>query len=157
MIIRNHLPLFTGRKRRKTDLIVLHWTGGTGDHRRVKKTLEARGISVHFVIDRDGSVWRMADVMMQCAHAKGVNGRSVGIEMVGKDGRFTGEQMDSAMLLCADLCRSLDVPMRVVHPSRIFLPSPFRGVCGHFNVSKTKWDPGPGVLGFLSENGFRAV
>lgn len=155
---RDVLPLFAGRKRTKTDLIVLHWTGGTGDHVRVRKTLKARGLSVHFVIDRDGTSWRMAKEETVCAHAKGVNTRSVGIEIVGKDGGFSQAQMIAVTDLCKELCGRFALPRQTPRERLgMALPAGFRGVCGHMHVSVTKLDPGPWVFDELERRGFLAV
>lgn len=73
------------------DLLVLHDTAGEGDGAQVHRTLSARGLSIHFVVDRAGVVWQFLDPATHfAAHAgKGNNSRSVGIE-------FSNSVFDSA-------------------------------------------------------------
>lgn len=73
------------------DVIVLH-ESVTGSRDKTVGVLGARGLSVHFIVDRDGSVTQHAPLERQCAHAGGVyNARSVAIEIVN---RYYGSQAD---------------------------------------------------------------
>jgi N-acetyl-anhydromuramyl-L-alanine amidase AmpD len=70
------------------DLVVLHWTGGTGGLQRLYDVLRATtgprsldGLSVHAGIDTAGTVERWAPDDLVCLHAGGVNDRSLGIEV----------------------------------------------------------------------------
>lgn len=71
-------------KRSETRAVVLHWTGGEGGGPDVHRTLGARRLSVHFLIDQKGVVWQYCDADMLCAHAKGANPWSVGIEIANR-------------------------------------------------------------------------
>lgn len=63
----NHSRTFhvgeSGTGRRDQPLVggVLHWTAAENPGNRVFETLSTRGISVHFAMDRDGTVWQFAD------------------------------------------------------------------------------------------------
>jgi len=53
----------SGTARRTQPIVggVLHWTAAENPGNRVFSTLSHRGISVHFAMDRDGTVWQFAD------------------------------------------------------------------------------------------------
>jgi hypothetical protein len=66
---------------RAVDLLVLHWDGCTSSHQCYQVLLE-RKLSVHLMLDWDGTVYQALDLASAKAyHAKGVNSRSVGIEI----------------------------------------------------------------------------
>lgn len=122
-----------------TTLVVVHWTGSENAPRSVHANLQAEGLSVHFVIDQFGVVWQMCDVNALCAHAEGVNVRSVGIEMISRGNArnvptrgverpviterihnqpvvyagFTVEQQVACIQLVSTLCAHYQLPMRV--------------------------------------------
>lgn len=122
-----------------TTLIVLHWTAAENPPQAVHRNMSADNLSVHFVIDQFGVVWQMCDANGLCAHASGVNVRSVGIEMICRgDARkvptrgvervmvtervhnqplvyagFTLEQQVACVALVQTLCEVYKLPMRV--------------------------------------------
>ena len=55
------------RTRKVTHGIVLHTTGGSGLADQVHRTLVARGLSIHFVINPDGLIVQMADCKFRCS------------------------------------------------------------------------------------------
>lgn len=67
---------------RSISQIMIHHTGGDGDGAgNVFNTLHnQRGLSVHFVIDDDGTIWQFLDCAEKAWHAGGHNNISVGIE-----------------------------------------------------------------------------
>lgn len=77
-------------KRRETKAVVLHHTGGEGDSAQVHRTLVQRGLSVHFTIDRELLITQHCDADRLCAHAKGYNVASIGIEIVNAAGKTAG-------------------------------------------------------------------
>lgn len=86
-------------QRKKTNAVVLHWTGGSGLAPQVFRTLVSRGLSVHLVIEPDGTVYQMADLNRRCSHAGSVddsdgdgkvasaNANTIGIEVVNPANR----------------------------------------------------------------------
>lgn len=61
----------------------MHWTGGEGNSDRVIRVLKARDLSVHFVLDKDGTLVQCADIHTRCAHIGSPgNGRFIGVETV---------------------------------------------------------------------------
>lgn len=125
------------RPRVRTDLVTLHWTGGEGGAEQVHRTLRQRSLSVHFVIDQLGHVTQHCDANMLAAHAKGMNDKSVGVEMVnradnepnrmpkrpllkerinGRDITYTAflpAQVRSAIMLSLALCEAYKIPFDV--------------------------------------------
>jgi hypothetical protein len=125
-------------KRTETRAILYHWTGGRGLGPQVHRTLQERGLSVHFNIDPNGDVWQYADCALRCSHAGVANGWSVGVEMTnaagpaliqgdapravvvenihGKDVRhttFTAAQVHSAIELGQSVCTAYGLPLVV--------------------------------------------
>lgn len=125
------------KQRPETRAVILHWTGGTGRHEQVHRTLVERGLSVHFVIDPDGSCFQHCDTITLASHCKGANLFSIGIEVVnpGTDRStekppraltresihgvdqvrttFYPAQVRAALLLTDALCTHYGLPMRV--------------------------------------------
>jgi N-acetyl-anhydromuramyl-L-alanine amidase AmpD len=59
----------TRARTRPVQFGVMHWTGGEGSGPTVYDVLRGRGLSVHFIIDRAGTIWQCADpAFVQCAH-----------------------------------------------------------------------------------------
>lgn len=125
-------------KRTETRAVVCHHTGGRRGVEGIFQTLQERGLSVHFVIESDGTIWQLADAALRCAHAGTANGYSVGIEIVNHAGpknlprdalrevvreeihgverdatTFTVAQVQSALALTHALCRAYGLPHRV--------------------------------------------
>jgi len=71
------------------DQVVIH-ESVTSSRANTVRVLEARGLSVHYIVDRVGSVTQHAPLADQCAHAGGKhNRRSVAVEVVN---RYYGSQ-----------------------------------------------------------------
>jgi len=175
-----HMPSKHLRTRRKdVRMIVLHHTAGEGNGTAVFKTLQKRGLSVHFTVDADGRVIQHADLDNVTFHAGGANDESIGIEIVNrgvapalpKRGRievqatvhghkmsmlrFTPEQVEMTDRLCRDLCAMFQLPFDVPRDDagrflyglvNHYDMGMFRGVCGHFHVSRKKIDPVPHIF-----------
>lgn len=83
----DHLP-WTHERSAPLSLVVLHWTGGRSNAAKVYDALKKRRLSIHYVVNTDGSVVQMCSESLVCQHVKtwqgvSVNERSVGIEVVG--------------------------------------------------------------------------
>lgn len=63
--------------------IVFHWTGAENPATRVISTLKKRELSIHFVIEKDGTIVQTANLDTRCAHA-GVANDFLGCEIVGR-------------------------------------------------------------------------
>jgi N-acetyl-anhydromuramyl-L-alanine amidase AmpD len=66
--------------KRDIDLFVTHWDVCLSS-RICQKVLDRRGISVHFLIDNDGTIYQTMDTTHIAWHAGSVNSRSVGVEI----------------------------------------------------------------------------
>lgn len=165
--------------------VVLHHTGGERDAAGVCRTLRRKRLSIHYVVDYDGTVTQHADHDVVTMHAGAANGWTIGIEVVNRAAplwpafrerrqrprlayqdtvhgrrrtmlRFTAPQVDACRLLCARLCAEyglpLDVPRSVYTGELITDALPpsvlswYRGILGHFHVTRKKWDPVPHLL-----------
>jgi len=98
----------TGLRRSKgavVDRVVLHHTGDRSAE-QTYGTLVDRGLSVHYIIDKDGTIYYLLDESLRAAHAFGFNDRSIGIEIVNlgtKSDAFTDEQYRSVERLLRDI------------------------------------------------------
>lgn len=67
--------------RRNVDLIVLHYDAAGSSRRCFEVLHDERGLSAHFLIDLDGTIYQTLDVRERARHAGSANDRSVGIEI----------------------------------------------------------------------------
>lgn len=90
----------TGGKLQAPVEIIFHHTGGPTVKGAIA-TLIKRGLSYHYIIDRDGTIYKLADANTIQYHAKGHNFRTIGISFVGggKFGKVNVEQHKSAIKL----------------------------------------------------------
>ena len=120
------------------DTIVLHHTG---DDAAVKtyNTLNQRQLGVHYIIDRDGTIYYLVDESKMTYHAKGWNSRSIGIEIVNtgyKSMEYTDVQYDFIRKLINDIAdRWPSIEVDDEH------------IKAHYEVSNIgKWDPSPNFV-----------
>lgn len=123
--------------------IVLHDTGGKTAHGTINWFLNPDSkVSSHYVIDKDGKVYRTVPDAEKAWHAgrstlhgqENVNDFSIGIEIVDNDDKdkYPEEQLDALFQLVTELCHEYHIPLnRVVGHADICVP-PGRKV-----------DPGP--------------
>jgi N-acetyl-anhydromuramyl-L-alanine amidase AmpD len=62
------------------DQFVIHFDAA-GTSRRCFEVLQNRGLSVHFMLDLDGTIYQTLDLKESAQHATIANGRSIGIEV----------------------------------------------------------------------------
>lgn len=65
---------------RNPKMFVVHWDGCLNS-RQMARVLQERGLSVHFAIDNDGTIYQLLDTKNIAWHARGVNTQSVGVEI----------------------------------------------------------------------------
>jgi len=78
--------------RRQVRAVVLHYTAGSS-YSSAWNTFasnapalgERPGVCAQFIVDKDGTVYRLTSLKIRCRHAIGINHRSIGIEMVQQD------------------------------------------------------------------------
>ena len=125
------------------DTLVLHYTGMRSAGEAIQRLRDpAAAVSAHYVVEEDGSVWRLVPEARRAWHAgishwrgrEALNGRSIGIEIVNP-GHEWGYRPFPALQMAAvcDLC--LEILTR--HP---ILP---RDVVAHSDIAPDrKQDPG---------------
>jgi len=117
------------------DRIILHHTGDDAAS-KTYSTLVKRKLSVHYIIDRDGTIYYTVDEAKMAYHAEDWNSRSIGIEIVNtghKDMEYTQSQYESIKSLINDIAdRRSSITVDDEH------------VIGHYDASEIgKWDPSP--------------
>lgn len=65
----------------KVDLVVLHYDVAWTSRNCFKVLHDLRGLSCHFLLDVDGTIYQTLDLALRARHAGGVNDRSVGVEI----------------------------------------------------------------------------
>jgi N-acetyl-anhydromuramyl-L-alanine amidase AmpD len=113
------------------DRIVVHHTAGPVIGPALNTFLStSEGTSAHYVIDTDGQIVKMVDESEQAIHAgcsewegrASVNGFSIGIEIVHRDGAYPPAQMTAVI----DLIQRI----RAAHPA-----IPAHGIIGHSDIA----------------------
>ncbi len=108
-----------GTRKGEVRQIVLHYDAA-GTSAQCFKVLERRGLSVHFMVDLDGTVYQTCDTSVRAYHAGKFNDVSVGIEIAN-----VGAYADRA-----ELERLWPVPQGVARPPHLpppARPGPLRG------------------------------
>lgn len=70
----------SGKVRQDPTQIITHFDAALSAA-SCKRILNKRGISTHFVIDNDGTIYQMVDPAYEAWHAKGANKQSIGIDI----------------------------------------------------------------------------
>lgn len=117
------------------DTIILHHTGGS-TFSSGYNTLTRRGLSVHYMVDIDGTIYYLVDEGKLAYHASGWNARSIGIEIVntGKaDMDYTDKQYTAVFNLVNNIVKRWPtISFDNTH------------IIGHYQASEVgKWDPSP--------------
>jgi N-acetylmuramoyl-L-alanine amidase len=125
------------------DLLILHYTGMPSAAVALERLCDpAAEVSAHYVVDEDGTVWRLVDERRRAWHAGvsswqgrvDVNSFSIGIELVNPGHEWGYRAFPPAQLAaCAALARDI-VQRHVIHGARVL---------GHSDVAPArKEDPG---------------
>ncbi|HXP31029.1 MAG TPA: N-acetylmuramoyl-L-alanine amidase [Stellaceae bacterium] len=134
----NHGPRAGG-----VDMLVLHYTGMPSAAEALERLCSAEAqVSAHYLIEEDGTVWRLVPEERRAWHAgqswwrgsEEVNDVSIGIELVNPGHEFGYRAFPEAqMAALEELCRGI----LARHPI------PARNVVGHSDVAPLrKQDPG---------------
>jgi len=106
------------------DMLVIHYTGMETAEAALDRLCDpAAQVSAHYVIDEDGTVYRLVDEAMRAWHAgvaawrgeTDVNGRSIGIELVNPGHEigyrpFPQPQMEALVRLAKDILARHAIP-----------------------------------------------
>lgn len=117
VVVQPWLPHRERRGPRLVDTLLLHATAGSSAETAIE-TLRERGLSYHYIIEKDGAVYKCAPMRSVAFHAgesqgpqgAGVNEYSVGVSLVNlNDGKdpYTAEQQASARVLARTLMDSI--------------------------------------------------
>lgn len=100
------------------DRIVLHSTGGQVDGALAWFNNPAAGVSAHYVIGNDGTLYALLEEYYVAYHAGNLamNNRSIGIEHEGYTGMVRSEkEYDTSIKLVADICKEYNIPCDRTH------------------------------------------
>jgi beta-N-acetylhexosaminidase len=89
---------------------------------------EQPGVCAHFVIDRDGTIYRLVPPSIICRHTVGLNYTAIGIEHVGtSDGQILADrrQLDASLRLTLWLMSRYGIRLRNVIGHNESLTSPY--------------------------------
>ncbi|MDB4955042.1 MAG: N-acetylmuramoyl-L-alanine amidase [Myxococcales bacterium] len=143
-------------------VIVLHYTGGGSanatrkyfDNTRVeasRKQIAAAGavnVSSHFLVDRDGTIYRLQPETQFARHCIGLNHIAIGIENVGDEAKFplTDAQIAADAALVRELARRFPITHLLGHHEVMeFREHPYY-VERDPTYKNDKGDPGPRVM-----------
>lgn len=112
----------------KPDMLVLHYTGMISAQAALERLTDpASGVSAHYMVDEDGTVYSLVHPDKRAWHAgvsywagrEGINHYSIGIEIVNPGHEwgyraFPQVQMDAVLLLCQRLVRDYAIPASYV-------------------------------------------
>jgi N-acetyl-anhydromuramyl-L-alanine amidase AmpD len=108
-----------GERKGDVGQIVLHYDAA-GTSAQCAKVLLSRGLSVHFMVDLDGTVYQMCDTSVRAYHAGVFNDGSVGIEIANVGAYAKREELE----------RLYPIPKGVARPAHVPPPArrgPLRG------------------------------
>lgn len=148
--------------------IVIHWTalGSLDDSFRFfnRETLHpdrrdilhggALNVSAHFLVDRDGTIYRLMPETLMARHVIGLNHCAIGIENVGGPSRpLTNEQVEANAWLVVRLARSYPTIERIMghHEYLTFRKGPHWRTLDPAYRAYRKIDPGAKFMMQLRE------
>ena len=136
------------RRRGEPQFLVIHHSV-TKSPESTFRVLKRKGISIHFEVDKAGTVHKYVDPSRVAYHSlgKNVNAKSIGIEITHLGGSMTGEQHSSLRKLVTHLCSTYNIP-QVTAPDGVrfngdTIPKEI-GIARHRNFRATgcpgRWD-----------------
>jgi hypothetical protein len=121
------------------DQFVLHYDSSGTSRRSFQVLHEGRGLSVHFLLDLDGTIYQTLDVQERAWHAAGANSRSVGVEIANVGAYVAGETNRFAEWYMSDASGQT----RIILPARVGNRGQFTT---HFVGHPARRDPVNGVV-----------
>lgn len=94
----------------RIDLFVLHYDVCSSSRRCFEVLHDVRGLSCHFLLDLDGTLYQTLDLSLRARHAGSVNNRSIGIEIAHIGAYTDGEVLGRFYHPGADGYVWLEVP-----------------------------------------------
>ena len=136
------------RRRGAPKFIVIHHSV-TKSPEGTFRVLKHKGISIHFEVDKAGTIYKYVDPSRVAFHSKGknVNAKSIGIEITHLGQAMTGPQLSSLRALVTHLCNKYNIPQVTAPDGQRFdgdtLPKEI-GIARHRNFRATgcpgKWN-----------------
>lgn len=158
-LIQRPSPNFDGRDGQPVDMLVMHYTGMKTAQEALDRLCDPTAkVSAHYVVDEDGSIYRLVDEENRAWHAgasswrghSNINQRSIGIEIVNPGHEFgyrpfPKAQMETVAALSKNILSRHDIPAR--------------NVVGHSDIApERKEDPGELFdWGILAYNGIGII
>lgn len=143
-------------------VVVLHYTGGGSwkatwryfDRARLERGRAAlrRGgevnVSAHFLVDRDGTIYRLLPETRMARHCIGLNHLAIGIENVGDGARWplTAAQVEANAALVRDLARRYRITHLIGHSESVAMRRHPYWRERDPDYRNRKRDPGPAFL-----------
>ncbi len=112
-----------GERKGVVRMIVLHYDAA-GTSAQCFKVLEARGLSCHFLVDLDGTVYQTCDTSARAYQAGVFNDGSIGIEIANVGAYANREELERLWPFPAGARRGALPPGFIPRPAR---PGPLRG------------------------------
>ena len=114
------------------DQFVIHFDAAGTSRECFRILHDRRGLSVHFLLDLDGTIYQTLDLKERAWHATTSNSRSVGIEIAGigafdVDGDYPRDENG-------------ELVTKKLPDDEL---ATYRGLIGHFHIQTNKVDPGP--------------
>ena len=138
-------PNFDENKRsvNKIKIIVMHYTGMQSERESITRLCDPKSkVSSHFVINKNGKVYRLVDDNLIAWHAgkscwgkyKNINKNSIGIELVNKGHQFGYTSFNEKQLLSLiKVCKNIIKKYKIKN----------KNIIGHSDIAPTrKIDPG---------------
>lgn len=113
--------------RERIDQVILHYDAAVTSRRCFEVLHDERGLSCHFLVDVDGTVYQTLDLVHRARHATTANDRSIGIE-IAHVGAYPSESS------FARLYRRGPAGLDLVVPAALHPPAG-----GPFRVARSDW------------------
>jgi N-acetylmuramoyl-L-alanine amidase len=136
----NHGPRAPGTA---IDMLVLHYTGMTSADAALERLCDpAAEVSAHYLVDEDGTVYRLVDEGRRAWHAgrscwagaRDINDRSIGIELANPGHEHGYRPFPEAQIAALERLAGDILARHRIHPARVL---------GHSDVApRRKEDPG---------------
>ncbi|MFO0981684.1 MAG: peptidoglycan recognition family protein [Planctomycetota bacterium] len=108
---------------RVVDLLVLHYDACGTSEACFRVLHDQRGLSVHFLLDVDGTIYQTLDLRDQAWHATAANARSIGIEIAHVGAYPPGQRSPLDDWYGADAAGTRLSPERLHRSDRAFRPA----------------------------------
>lgn len=93
----------------KPTAIIIHHTC-TSSPKRTREALKRQGLSTHFEVDKDGTIYQYSEMDSLCYHCGSSNFTAIGIDVThAKDAPWPEEQVEAVRWLVEYVCKECDI------------------------------------------------